>query len=78
MVLVVLYIGPTRYILHSFLEGVGDYSSQVVGMSFWSDAQNDSGWQNWWTAYYWPWWMTWAPLWACLWRAFPRAVPFAS
>ncbi|MCC4262877.1 BCCT family transporter [Oceanimonas baumannii] len=61
MVLVVLYIGPTRYILHAFLEGVGDYSSQVVGMSFWSDTQQDSGWQNWWTAYYWPWWMTWAP-----------------
>ncbi len=61
MVLVVLYIGPTRYILHAFLEGVGDYSSQVVGMSFWSDTQKDSGWQNWWTAYYWPWWMTWAP-----------------
>ena len=61
MVLIVLYIGPTRYILHSFLEGIGDYSSQVVGMSFWSDTQQDSGWQNWWTAYYWPWWMTWAP-----------------
>ncbi len=30
-------------------------------MSLWSDAQKDSGWQNWWTAYYWPWWMTWAP-----------------
>ncbi len=30
-------------------------------MSLWSDAQKDSGWQNWWTAFYWPWWMTWGP-----------------
>jgi choline-glycine betaine transporter len=61
LVLVVLYIGPTRYILNTLLESTGLYVQNIVGMSLWSDAQNDSGWQNWWTAYYWPWWMTWAP-----------------
>lgn len=61
LVLVVLYIGPTRYILNTLLESTGLYAQNIVGMSLWSDTQNDSGWQNWWTAYYWPWWMTWAP-----------------
>ncbi|WP_077651317.1 BCCT family transporter [Salinivibrio kushneri] len=61
LVMVVLYVGPTRYILHTFLETFGFYANNIVQMSLWSDAQNDTDWQNWWTAYYWPWWMTWAP-----------------
>lgn len=61
LVLVVLFIGPTRYILHTLIESTGDYVSNLVALSTWSDAQDDSGWQNWWTAFYWPWWMTWSP-----------------
>lgn len=61
IVLVVLAIGPTRYMLNTFLQSTGDYANNLVGMSLWSDVNADSGWQNWWTAFYWPWWMTWAP-----------------
>lgn len=61
LVVILLVIGPTRYILHTLLETTGNYTQNIIGMSLWSDAQKDSGWQNWWTAYYWPWWMTWAP-----------------
>ncbi|KXK67849.1 MULTISPECIES: BCCT family transporter [Pseudomonas] len=61
LVVVILLLGPTRYILNLMLESTGDYASHVVGLSFWSDTQKDSGWQNWWTAFYWPWWMTWGP-----------------
>ncbi|GAA0700576.1 BCCT family transporter [Marinobacterium maritimum] len=61
LVLVVLAVGPTRYILHTLIEGTGDYLGNIVSLSTWSDAQDDSGWQNWWTAFYWPWWMTWSP-----------------
>lgn len=61
LIVVVLLIGPTRYLLNTMLESSGDYLQNIVGLSFWSDAQQDSGWQNWWTAFYWPWWMTWAP-----------------
>ncbi|CAE6904795.1 BCCT family transporter [Vibrio sp. B1FLJ16] len=61
LVVVVLYVGPTRYILNTLLESTGLYAQNIIGMSLWSDTQKDSGWQNWWTAYYWPWWMTWAP-----------------
>ena len=61
LIVILLIAGPTRYLLHTLLESTGNYAQNIVGMSFWSDAQKDSGWQNWWTAYYWPWWMTWAP-----------------
>lgn len=61
IVAIVLAIGPTRYILNTLLESTGGYTNNLIGMSLWSDANVDSGWQNWWTAFYWPWWMTWAP-----------------
>ncbi|WP_191601584.1 BCCT family transporter [Marinomonas algicola] len=57
----VLLFGPTRYILHIYLEGTADYLQNVIGLSLWSDTQEDSQWQNWWTAFYWAWWLTWAP-----------------
>lgn len=61
LVFIIIFIGSTRYIFNTFFEGIGDYLQHIVSMSLWSDAQKDTGWQNWWTAYYWPWWMTWAP-----------------
>lgn len=57
----VLMFGPTRYILHTYLEGTADYTQNIIGLSLWSDAQEDSQWQNWWTAFYWAWWLTWTP-----------------
>ena len=61
LVIAVILVGSTRYIFNTFFEGLGDYLQNIVGMSLWSDAQKDSGWQSAWTAYYWPWWMTWGP-----------------
>ncbi|WPC06314.1 BCCT family transporter [Pseudomonas benzenivorans] len=57
----VMAFAPTRFILNTILEGTSDYAQSVIGMSLWSDTQNDAGWQNWWTAFYWAWWLTWAP-----------------
>lgn len=61
LILILMFIGPARYITNSYLEGVGNYTSNFINMSFWSDTQKDSEWQNWWTAFYWLWWSTWAP-----------------
>ena len=61
LILILMIIGPARYITNSYLEGVGNYTSNFISMSFWSDTQKDSEWQNWWTAFYWLWWSTWAP-----------------
>ncbi|WP_460157106.1 BCCT family transporter [Pseudomonas sp. S2_H10] len=61
LMLVVLLVGPTRYILNLMFESTGDYVQNLVGLSLWMDTQKDTQWQNWWTAFYWPWWMTWGP-----------------
>jgi len=61
LIVILMFIGPARYITNSYLEGIGNYTSNFVGMSLWSDTQKDSEWQNWWTAFYWLWWSTWAP-----------------
>lgn len=60
LMLVVLGLGPTNYIMNLLFESAGDYAQNIIGMSFWTDAQADSAWQSW-TAFYWPWWMTWGP-----------------
>lgn len=46
IILVVLGIGPTRYIINTLLESTGNYTQNIIGMGLWSDAQKDSGWQN--------------------------------
>ncbi|MDO6541237.1 BCCT family transporter [Photobacterium sanguinicancri] len=55
--------GPTIYILNSFVQNIGDYLSNVVALSFWtnSEANGTSAWQSGWTAFYWGWWISWAP-----------------
>ncbi|OTG63448.1 BCCT family transporter [Acinetobacter silvestris] len=61
LIAILMCVGPARYITHSYMEGLSNYSSNFISMSLWSDAQKDSEWQNWWTAFYWLWWSTWAP-----------------
>ncbi|MDM1247647.1 BCCT family transporter [Acinetobacter sp. R933-2] len=61
LILILMFVGPARYITNSYLEGLGNYSSHFISMSLWSNTQADSQWQNWWTAFYWLWWSTWAP-----------------
>ncbi|MUQ11575.1 BCCT family transporter [Acinetobacter baumannii] len=61
LIAILLIIGPTRYLFNTLFEATGNYTQNLISMSLWSDAQKDSGWQNWWTAFYWPWWMTWGP-----------------
>ncbi|AEY01326.1 BCCT family transporter [Oceanimonas sp. GK1] len=61
ILLFLLVYGPTRYLLLSYVQGIGDYLTHVVGLSTWTDATKDSQWQSWWTVFYWAWWMSWSP-----------------
>jgi choline/glycine/proline betaine transport protein len=56
-----LCFGPTRYLLGAVLQSTGDYLGNVLSLSTWTDANENSQWQSWWTAFYWGWWMSWAP-----------------
>lgn len=61
LIIILMGIGPARYITNTYLEGLGNYTANFIHMSLWSDTQADTEWQNWWTAFYWLWWSTWAP-----------------
>ncbi|MDZ5700082.1 BCCT family transporter [Chelativorans sp. M5D2P16] len=57
----ILITGPTLYIFDSFVENVGNYISNLVYFSFWSEAYSGTNWQVNWTIFYWAWWISWSP-----------------
>ncbi len=57
----VLLVGPTLFILHSFVEDIGYYLAILPTMSFWTQAFEGATWQREWTLFYWGWWISWSP-----------------
>lgn len=57
----IVSFGPTLFILDSFVENVGNYASNLVYFSFWSEAYSGTNWQIDWTIFYWAWWISWSP-----------------
>jgi choline/glycine/proline betaine transport protein len=64
LLLVVLFAGPTLFLLREFVQSIGNYLQNVVGLTFntlaFSGAEGEA-WQAAWTTFYWGWWMSWAP-----------------
>ena len=68
MLIYLLIVGPTGYLFSLITQTFGDYVSQVVTLSFWTDAANfkDGAWEqrswlNWWVIFYWLWWVSYIP-----------------
>ncbi|WP_395872056.1 BCCT family transporter [Curtobacterium sp. JUb34] len=64
LLLFVLIVGPTQFLLRDFVQSIGSYLQNVVGLSFNVTAQQGAegeAWQGAWTTFYWGWWMSWAP-----------------
>ncbi len=64
LLLLVLVLGPTLFLLRSFVQNLGGYAADIVPLSFNTSAfAGDDGveWQGFWTTFYWGWWMSWAP-----------------
>jgi choline/glycine/proline betaine transport protein len=64
LLLFVLFVGPTQFLLREFVQSIGAYLQNVVGLSFNVTAQQGAegeAWQGAWTTFYWGWWMSWAP-----------------
>ena len=63
----ILFSGPTIYILESLIESLGDYFQSVVKFSFFMDTTQvvekhvGYDWMGSWTVFYWAWWLVWAP-----------------
>ena len=61
MMFLILFLGPTRFILNCVTLNIGGYLTNLPYMSFWTDPVNQTGWLSWWTVFYWGWWIAWTP-----------------
>ncbi|WP_430868215.1 BCCT family transporter [Demequina aurantiaca] len=64
ILLYVLFAGPTLFILREFVQDVGSYVQNFVGLSFNVSAYGGEAGEQWqaaWTTFYWGWWISWAP-----------------
>jgi len=64
LVVYLLAVGPTEFLLRDFVQSIGYYVQNFVGLSFNVSAfQGVAGeeWQAEWTSFYWGWWISWAP-----------------
>lgn len=57
----VVATGPTLLLLKGVIQSTGTYLAWLPELAFWTDAVNDSGWQNGWTVFYWAWTISWSP-----------------
>ncbi|OKL39715.1 BCCT family transporter [Pontibacter flavimaris] len=57
----VMVLGPTVFILGSYVQNTGSYIGNFMQLSFWNEAYSTRNWQGSWTVFYWAWWISWAP-----------------
>lgn len=59
-----LVLGPSVFLLREFVQSIGNYLQNFVGLSFTTSAfagAEGEAWQATWTSFYWGWWISWAP-----------------
>ncbi len=64
LVVYLLIAGPSGFLLRDFVQSIGNYIQNFIGLSFNVSAyQGTLGeeWQAKWTSFYWGWWISWAP-----------------
>lgn len=59
--LFILVMGPTLYILGSFLQNLGHYAQNFPTYSFWTQTYEEGSFMSTWTVFYWAWWISWSP-----------------
>ncbi|AND15314.1 BCCT family transporter [Rathayibacter tritici] len=60
----VLVAGPTQFLLREFVQSLGNYLQNFIGLTFTVSAYSGRAGEEWqasWTTFYWGWWMSWAP-----------------
>ncbi|MEA1984726.1 MAG: BCCT family transporter [Euryarchaeota archaeon] len=61
LLLFVFLVGPTMFLISSFVQSVGYYLDHLIPLSFQTDAFRGIEWQKAWTMFYWGWWISWSP-----------------
>ena len=59
--IMVLILGPTAFILKSYVQNIGSYLTNFVDLATWSDSYGSDSWHNNVTLMYWGWWASWSP-----------------
>ncbi len=61
LLVLVVILGPTIFILKSFIQNTGEYAGNLLNLSTWTESYLGTQWQNSWTIFYWAWWIAWSP-----------------
>ncbi|MDX5372785.1 MAG: choline BCCT transporter BetT [Pseudomonadaceae bacterium] len=61
LLLFVLAMGPTVFLLKTFVQNSGAYLSEIVSKTFNLYAYQPTDWIGGWTLLYWGWWLSWSP-----------------
>ncbi|MGQ0437810.1 BCCT family transporter, partial [Bacillus sp. B-TM1] len=63
LMIIVLFAGPTNFIMNYFTSTVGSYIQELPSMSFRLSPLDEGGnqWIQSWTIFYWAWWIAWSP-----------------
>ena len=61
LMLFVFLLGPTIFILQTFVQNTGSYLSGLVDKTFNLYAYEPNEWIGGWTLFYWGWWIAWSP-----------------
>jgi len=60
--LFIVVLGPTLYILGTFVQSTGYYISSFAEYATWVEAFDEEGsFMSTWTVFYWAWWISWSP-----------------
>jgi choline/glycine/proline betaine transport protein len=61
LMMFIIIVGPTIFLLSSFVQGTGDYLQNLISLTFNTDAYQGIEWQKSWTMFFWGWWISWSP-----------------
>lgn len=61
LLLFVLVMGPTVFLLQTFVQNTGAYLADIVSKTFNLYAYQPTDWIGGWTLFYWGWWLAWSP-----------------
>lgn len=61
LLLFVFVLGPTVFVLQTFVQNTGSYLSEIVDKTFNLYAYEPNDWIGGWTLFYWGWWIAWSP-----------------
>jgi choline/glycine/proline betaine transport protein len=61
LLIFVFLVGPTVFLLNSFVQSLGYYLQHILEYTFRTDAFRGPDWQQDWTMFFWGWWISWSP-----------------